>query len=108
MAPGQVSPGIATGHELEHANDSITAGQNSLAAGAAAGAAGDAPTAPGAKNTIGGTAQARAAAIMGEKSDMSKKDAAAAVQGILSSGQQQWQNSANRPAICSQNQGVCH
>jgi hypothetical protein len=45
---------------------------------------------------------------MGEKTDMSKKDASAAVQGILKSGQQQWQNSANKSAVCSQNQGACH
>jgi hypothetical protein len=108
MAPGKVSPDLTTGHELEHANDTITAGQNSLAAGAAANAAGDAPTAPGVKNTIGGTAQARAEGIMGQKADMNKKDAGAAVQGILQSGQQQWQNSANKGAICSQNQGACH
>jgi RHS repeat-associated protein len=108
MAPGQVSSDVTTGHELEHANDGITDGQNSLQAGAAAMAAGDAPTAPGAKNTIGGTAQARAEDIMGQKTDMNKKDAGAAVQGILQSGNQQWQNNANKANICSQNQGACH
>jgi RHS repeat-associated protein len=108
MAPGQVSADVTTGHELEHANDGITAGQNSLQAGSAAMAAGDAPSSPGAHNTVGGTAQSRAEDIMGQKTDMNKKDAGAAVQGILSSGQQQWQNSTNRSAICSQNQGACH
>ncbi|MGB8476936.1 MAG: RHS repeat-associated core domain-containing protein [Candidatus Acidiferrum sp.] len=108
MAPGKVSPDVTTGHELEHANDGITAGQNSLQAGAAAMAAGDAPTSPGANNTVGGTAQSRAETIMGEKTDMSGKEAGAAVRGILQSGNQQWQNSANRSNICSQNQGACH
>jgi len=108
MAPGKVSQDVTTGHELEHANDGITAGQNSLQAGAAAMAAGDAPTSPGANNTIGGTAQSRAEGIMGEKTDMSGKEAGAAVQGILQSGNQQWQNNANRQNICSQNQGACH
>jgi RHS repeat-associated protein len=108
MAPGQVSRDVTTGHELEHANDGITAGQNSLQAGAAAMAAGDAPSSPGANDTVGGTAQARAEDIMGEKTDMSKKDASAAVRGILQSGQQQWQNNANRSNICAQNQGTCH
>jgi len=74
---------------LARANDGITAGQNSLQAGAAAIAAGDAPTSPGANNTVGGTAQARAETILGEKTDMSGEDAGAAVQGILQSGQQQ-------------------
>jgi hypothetical protein len=45
---------------------------------------------------------------MGQKTEMNKKNAGAAVQGILQSGQQQWQNSANKGAICSQNQGACH
>jgi RHS repeat-associated protein len=108
MAPGKVSQDVTTGHELEHANDGITAGQNSLQAGAAAMAAGDAPTSPGANNTVGGTAQSRAEGIMGEKTDMSGKEAGAAVQGILQSGNQQWQNNANKSNICSQNQGACH
>ena len=108
MAPSQVSPDLTTGHELEHANDGITAGQNSLQAGASAMAAGDAPSSPGAHNTVGGTAQSRSEGIMGQKTDMNKKDAGSAVQGILQSGQQQWQNNANKPAICSQNQGACH
>ena len=106
IAPGKVSQDVTTGHELEHANDTITAGQNSFAAGAAANAAGDPP--PGSKDTLGGTAQKRAEAIMGEKTDMSGKEAGAAVRGILQSGNQQWQNSANRSNICSQNQGACH
>ena len=97
MAPGKVSSDVTTGHELEHANDGITAGQNSLQAGAAAMAAGDAPSAPGANNTIGGTAQARAEAIMGEKTDMNKKDATSTVKGMLKSGQQQWKDKANKP-----------
>lgn len=75
MAPGKVSQDVTTGHVLEHANDGITAGQNSLQAGAAAMAAGDAPTSPGANNTVGGTAQSRAEGIMGEKTDMSGKEA---------------------------------
>jgi hypothetical protein len=103
-----VSSDVTTGHELEHANDGITAGQHSVQAGAEAMAAGDAPSAPGANNTIGGTVQARAEGIMAEKTDMSKKDASSAVQGILNSGQQQWQNNANKPNVCSQNQGACH
>jgi len=88
--------------------DAITPGSSSLQAGAAAAAAADAPSSPGAKNTIGGTAQSRAETIMGQKTDMNKKDASAAVQGILKSGQQQWQNQSNKSAICSQNQGSCH
>lgn len=107
LAPGKVSPDITTGHELEHANDALTKGQTSFAAGAAAGAAGDAPTSPGATNTIGGTAQARAEEIMGEKTDMSGKDASAAVTDILKSGQQQWQNDKNKADICSQNHEAC-
>jgi len=70
-------------------------------------AAGDAPSAPGANNTIGGTAQTRAEAIMGEKTHMPKNDAASAVNDILKSGQQQWQNSPNQQAICSQNKDAC-
>ena len=108
MAPGKVSSDVTTAHELEHANDGITQGQNSLSQGAAAMATGDAPSSPGASNTTGGTAQAGAEEIMGEKTDMSGKDAGAAVQDILKSGQQQWQDSANRTNICSQNPGACH
>ena len=107
LAPGKVSPDITTGHELEHANDAITKGQTSFAAGAAAAAAGDAPTSSGATNTIGGTAQERAEEIMGEKTDMSRKDAGAAVTDILKSGQQQWQNDKNKSNICVQNQEAC-
>jgi RHS repeat-associated protein len=108
MAPGKVSADVTTGHELEHANDAITAGRSSLHAGVAAAASGDAPSSPGARNTIGGTAQSRAEGIMGQKTDMNKKDAGAAVQVILKSGQQQWQNQSNKSAICSQNEGACH
>ncbi len=107
LAPGKVSADVTTAHELEHANDGITAGQNSLQAGAAAMAAGDAPSEPGANNTIGGTAQARAQDIMSEKPDTSKSDAGSAVNDILKSGQQQWQNNSNRQAICSQNKNAC-
>lgn len=70
-------------------------------------AAGDAPSEPGANNTIGGTAQARAQDIMSEKPDTSKSDAGSAVNDILKSGQQQWQNNSNRQAICSQNKNAC-
>jgi RHS repeat-associated protein len=107
MAPGKVSSDVTTGHELEHANDDITQGATNLQKGIAAGVAGDAST-PGGNNTIGGTAQARAEEIMGEKTDMSRKDAGAAVQDILKSGQQQWKNDTNKSDICSQNQGACH
>ena len=96
------------GHELEHANDGITQGQNSLQQGAAAMADGDAPSKPGENNTVGGTAQARAEEIMDEKTDMSGKDAGAAVQDILKTGQQQWQDNQNKANMCSQNQGACH
>jgi hypothetical protein len=108
MAPGKVSPDITTAHELEHANDGITKGQTSIQAGVAAMADGDAETSAGAKDTVGGTAQARAAEIVGEDTDMSGDDAGAAVQDILKSGQQQWQDNANRSNICSQNEGACH
>ena len=43
MAPGKISSDLTTGHELEHANDGITAGQSSLAAGRSAMSAGDVP-----------------------------------------------------------------
>jgi hypothetical protein len=97
LAPGKVSSDVTTGHELEHANDGITAGQTSLQAGAAAMAAGDAPSSLGANNTVGGTAQSRAEGIMNEKTDMNKKDATAAVKDMLSSGQQKWKDNTNKP-----------
>jgi hypothetical protein len=106
MAPGKVSSDLTTGHELEHSNDDITQGATNLQKGIAAGVAGDGPTPNGV--TTGGTAQARAEEIMGEKTDMNGKDAGAAVQGILKSGQQQWQNDTNKSSICSQNPGACH
>jgi hypothetical protein len=105
---GKVGPAKTTAHEFEHDKDGLAAGQNSLAAGAAAMENGDAPSKPGAKDTTGATAQAGADEIMGEKSDMSSKDANAAVEGILQSGQQQWQDSQTRPALCDQNSGACH
>ena len=107
-APGQVGPAKTTAHELEHAEAGLSQGKTSLQAGAAAMAAGDAPSSPGAQNTLGGSAQAGANAIMGQRPDMSGKDANAAVHNMLQSGQQQWQNSSNRSAICSQNSGACH
>ncbi len=108
MAPGKVGSDVSTALELEHDEQGLSKGQTSLPAGTAAMAAGDASDSPGKTNTLGGTAQEGAEEIMNEKPDMSSGDANAAVRGILQNGQQQWQNSADRAAICSQNPGACH
>jgi len=54
MAPGKASSDVMTGHELGHANDGITQGQNSFQQGAAAMANGDVPSEPEENNTVGG------------------------------------------------------
>jgi RHS repeat-associated protein len=107
-APGKEGASISTAHELEHDEAGLSKGQSDNAAGVAAMAAGDAPSSPGGNDTLGGTAQAGAEEIMGEKPDMSGEDSNAAVQAILQAGQQQWQDSTTRSDICSQNTEACH
>ncbi len=97
MAPGKIAPAITTGHELEHAEAGLVAGASSLQAGNNAMHAGDKPT------PITGAAQKGAEAIMREKPDESTKAARAAVQAILGSGNQNWQRSPARHALCTQN-----
>jgi RHS repeat-associated protein len=108
MAPGKVGSAITTAHELEHDKEGLSKGQSSVAAGTAAMASGDASSSAGKKDTLGGTAQAGAADIMGQKPDMSPAEAGAAVQKMMQSGQEQWQKSDSRSAICSQNNNACH
>ena len=96
MAPGEVSPARTTGHELEHAAAGLKAGSSSLQAGFNAMEAGDKPT------PLTGSAQAAVDAIMNQKPDMTKAEAKALVNQLLNTGNQEWQKSPNRAALCQQ------
>jgi hypothetical protein len=107
MNLGKTGAALTTGHELSHAKAGISEGQSNFSEGVGAMADGDESNAKGRKNTLGGSAQKEAEAIMNQKKDMKRKDAKSTIEEILKSGNKAWQEDSFRVSLCSQNRGAC-